>query len=128
MPCRGRQEPISFDEVSKKDYATFLTILAPLAPHTSDELWRQLGHKGSIHLQSWPDYDPALLVADTVQLPVQVNGKLRGTITIAPDAPEQEAVFAARQNDNVAKYLGDGEPRKTIYIAGKMLNFVVAGS
>jgi len=104
----------------------FTLLLAPLAPHLAEELWQGvLNKKGSVHLQAWPDYDEHLLQSTSVQVPVQVNGKVRGTVTLAPDASEQDAVFAARQEPNVAKHLGDTGPKKIIYLPGKMLNLVV---
>lgn len=103
----------------------YAVLLAPFAPHLAEELWMGvLKKKESVHLQPWPDYDPSLLVTNTVQLPVQVNGRLRAVIAMAHDAPQDAAVFAAHQDENVAKYLGDREPSKVIYIAGKMLNLV----
>jgi leucyl-tRNA synthetase len=105
----------------------FCKLLAPMAPHLAEELWQGvLGRKKSVHLEAWPEYDEALLKSATVQVPVQVNGKLRGTITLAPDASEQDAVFAARQETNIAKYLGNAAVRKTVYIPGRLLNFVIS--
>jgi leucyl-tRNA synthetase len=103
----------------------FLLLLAPLAPHLAEELWHQLGHKKSIHQESWPSFDPQLLVKEVIDLPVQVNGKVRATIAVSPSAPEDEAVFLAKQDDRVGKYLEGASIRKTIYIPGKLINFVV---
>jgi len=112
--------------ISKEDFETFLKILAPLAPHITEELWQSvLKHKKSIHLESWPKYDPALLIKNTVQVPVQVNGKVRGVVTLASDAKQDDAIFAARADANVAKYLDGAAVRKIIYLPGKMLNIVV---
>lgn len=97
----------------------FLLILAPFAPELAEQLFP------GVHQKSWPSYDESMLKTDTVELPVQVNGKLRGSISIAPDAAESDAVFAAKQDENVAKHLGDGAPEKVIYVPGRMLNFVV---
>lgn len=113
-------------EVGRSTIEEFLLILAPLAPHIAEELWRDvLGHKKSIHLERWPEHDPKLLMESVVQVPVQVNGKVRGVITIAPNTAEQDVVFAAKQDANVAKYLEDKEPVRTVYIPGKLLNLVV---
>lgn len=104
----------------------FLLLLAPLAPHLAEELWCEvLKKQDSVHLQSWPTYDPALLRSETVEIPVQVNGKMRGTILIALDASEQDVVFAAKQVDSIVRHIEGKESRKTIYIPGRLLNLVV---
>ena len=76
--------------IGREDFESFVKILAPLAPHISEELWHSLGHEDSIHLQPWPDFDGSLLVEDEYQMPVQVNGKLRDTIAVSSDATEDE--------------------------------------
>jgi leucyl-tRNA synthetase len=101
-------------------------LLAPFAPHIAEELWQhRLKKKRSVHLQQWPAYDEALLKTAVIQIAVQVNGKVRAVVPMAPEMSEQEAVFAARQDANVARYLEEATPRTTIYIPGKLLNFVV---
>jgi leucyl-tRNA synthetase len=106
--------------LTKAQRERFLSLLAPMAPLFAQELW------SGVHEAGWPAYDATLLTSDTVELPVQVNGKLRATITLAVDAGEVEAVFAARQNANVAKYLEGAAIRKTVYLNGKLLNLVVS--
>jgi leucyl-tRNA synthetase len=103
---------------------TFMQLLAPFAPHISEELWQQLGETGSIHISDWPSYDEKYLVQDTVTIAVQVNGKLRGEVEVAADAVEAIVVEAAKANERVAVYL-KGEPKKTIYVPGRLINFVV---
>jgi leucyl-tRNA synthetase len=112
--------------IAKEDFEMLLKILAPLAPHITEELWHQCGHTTSIHLESWPTYDPKLLVEEVVEIPVQVNGKVRGTIAVPPDIKEDDAVFAARQAENIAKYLEGVTVQKIIYIPGRLLNLVVS--
>lgn len=104
---------------------TLLQLLAPVAPHISEELWEQLGQDESIHISEWPKYDEKYLVQDEITVAIQVNGKLRGEIQVAPDAGEESVVSAAKSNDKVAPHLKDKEIRKTIYVAGKIVNFVV---
>ncbi|MFD6680429.1 leucine--tRNA ligase [Micromonospora parva] len=98
-------------------------MVAPFAPHLAEELWRKLGHDTSLTYADFPTADPALLVADTVTYPVQVNGKVRGRIEVAADAAE-EAVRAAAL-DAVAATLGGKEPRKVIVVKGRMVSVVV---
>ncbi len=105
----------------------FLLLLAPFAPHLAEELWHSsLKKKTSIHLESWPKYDPALLVRTTIELPVQVNGKVRGVISVSPDAKEDDVMFAARGSEAIARYLDGARLQKIIYIPGRMLNLVVS--
>lgn len=100
-------------------------LLAPFAPHMSEELWQTLGHEGSVHIDNWPVHDPKYLISDEVTLAVQVNGKLRATVTVSADADEATVVAAARENEKVASHLVDHEIKKTIYVPGKLVSFVI---
>ena len=102
-------------------------VLAPLVPHFAEELWHRLhgDGAGSVTQAEFPAADPALLVTDTVEVPVQVNGKLRGRVTIAVDADEETAVAAALAEPNVAAHVGDRELRKKLYVPGRMITLVV---
>jgi leucyl-tRNA synthetase len=104
---------------------TLLQLLAPFAPHISEELWQQLGHDESIHTSQWPAYAEKYLLQDTVIVVIQVNGKLRGEIQIAPDTSEAEVVKAAQALDKVAGYLAGQTIHKTVYVPGKLVNFVI---
>jgi len=106
----------------KGQWKAFLRLLAPFAPHITEELWERLGEPYSIHTAQWPQYDPAKLVEDTITLGVQVNGKLRGTIEISPTASQEEALAVARGNEAIAKWLGAGELGKVVYVPGKILS------
>jgi leucyl-tRNA synthetase len=103
---------------------TLIQILAPFAPHISEELWHQLGHQDSIHVSVWPDFDPSYLVKDKIKLIIQVNGKLRGEIEVAKDIAEAEAVEAAKAHPRVTQYLKQ-EIKRTVYVKHKLINFVV---
>lgn len=112
--------------LTSKQREHFLLLLAPLAPHLAEELWMTvLKKKKSVHLQSWPDYDAKLLVQDTVQMPVQINGKVREVITVPANIREDDAVFMARKSENVARYLDGATIRKVIFIPGRLLNLVL---
>lgn len=104
---------------------TLLQLLAPFAPHISEELWEQLGHDESIHMSEWPRHDEKYLVEDSVTLAIQVNGKLRGEVEVSKDAAEAEAVAAAQSVEKVAGYLEGQTIRKTIYVPSKLVNFVI---
>ncbi|MCG5461158.1 leucine--tRNA ligase [Micromonospora sp. MED01] len=97
-------------------------MVAPFAPHMAEELWRKLGHDTSLTYADFPTADPALLVADTVTYPVQVNGKVRGRVEVPADASEESVRAAAL--DAVAATLGGKEPRKVIVVKGRMVSVV----
>ena len=113
------------ESIAEDDYKSYLKLLAPFAPHIAEEIWHNLGNETSIHLETWPSYNPDLLIEATITMGVQINGKVRGEIQIAPDAKELEAIEAAMQDENVKKYLEGKEPKKIIYVAGRILNIVV---
>jgi len=100
-------------------------ILAPLAPHMAEEIWAQLGEKESVHLSVWPSFDAKLVKDDVVEVAIQVNGKLRGTMLTGIDASKEELEQAAKAVESVKKYLAAGEIIKTIVVQGKMVSFVV---
>jgi leucyl-tRNA synthetase len=105
---------------------TLLLLLAPVCPFITEELWARLGHTASIHAERWPDADLSLLVDEEVELVVQVNGKVRGRVTVPAGADQPAAEAAARSDANVAQHLGD-QVRKAIFVPDKLLNFVVDG-
>jgi leucyl-tRNA synthetase len=104
---------------------TLVQLVAPFAPHIAEELWQQLGQTSSVHISNWPIYDDKYLATDTIAVVVQINGKLRGQLTLPTDVDETEVVAAAHADEKIAAHLDGKEIRKTIYIPGKLLNFVV---
>ncbi len=106
--------------------ASLVLMLAPLAPHIAEELWERTGRPYSVHTQSWPACDADLAHEDEVTLVVQVNGKLRDRIQVASTMEEAAARELALASPHVQKYLGGRPPRKVIYVAGKLVNVVVA--
>jgi leucyl-tRNA synthetase len=111
--------------VWKQALTTLVQLLAPFAPHITEELWSQLGYQDSVHLSTWPTYDEKYLVQETVTIAVQVNGKLRGTVTAPSDSDEARATELAKADQKIAANLADKTVVKTIYVPGKLLNFVV---
>jgi leucyl-tRNA synthetase len=103
---------------------TLVVLLAPMAPHMAEELWSKLGHDTSVTFAPFPVADPALLVADTVEYPVQVNGKVRGRITVAADASADEVQALALADEKVQAALGGDTPKKVIVVPGRMVNIV----
>lgn len=114
--------------ISRSYYETFLKLLAPFAPHVTDELWSMMGNnktgKKSIHLAPWPTYDANKLQSNTFKIVVQINSKMRAVMTTTNDE-ELEVVAEALKLDEVTKRLGDIKPTKVIYVKGKLVNFVV---
>jgi leucyl-tRNA synthetase len=104
---------------------TLLLLLAPMAPHIAEELWQRLGHEQSLAYEVWPEADPEYLKQDTLKIPVQVNGKMRGQIEIDRDAEEQEVLELARRDANVGRYLQGKDLKRAIYVRGRIVNFVV---
>ena len=102
----------------------FLKLLAPLAAHLAEELWQQQGHSESIAFEAWPEADESLLVDDQIEIVVQVKGKVRGRIQVAADADQDAVHAAAMQEENVQRHVGDAEPRKVIFVPGRLLNIV----
>ncbi|MCU0678566.1 MAG: class I tRNA ligase family protein [Candidatus Pacebacteria bacterium] len=111
--------------LSHASYELFVRTLAPFAPHLTEEIWHELGHTNSIHLETYPTGDKNLALDTSVVIGVQVNGKLRGDITVAPDATESEALTLAKADTNISNKIAEGEVVKVIYVPGKILNIVV---
>jgi len=108
------------------EFAEKLTLLlSPFAPHIAEEVWSLLGHTESIAYAPWPEADPSLLVSDTLEIPVQVNGKMRGRVTVPADADQDAVIAIAREDDNVRRHLEGQNVRRAIYVQGRILNFVV---
>jgi leucyl-tRNA synthetase len=108
------------------DAVRALTLLvSPFAPHLGEEIWNRMGHAESLAYEPWPDFDPALVKDDIVKIAVQVNGRLRGTITIPMDAGEDAAREAALGEDRVRAHVEGKTVKKFIYVKGKIANFIV---
>ena len=110
-----------------KDAAAKLTqLIAPFAPHMAEEIWReQIGNQASIHISDWPTWDDKYLQNDEMTIAVQVNGKLRGEVIVAIDAPQNEIEKSALAHENVTKFVADRTPAKVIYVPSKIVNIVV---
>ena len=103
----------------------FLVLLSPFAPHLAEELWQALGHQETIARQRWPDYDAALIQEDTIEVPVQVNGKLRAVVQVAAGSDNDVLEAAARANPKIADLLAGKTVVKRIVVPGRLVNFVV---
>lgn len=103
---------------------SLVMLMAPFAPHAAEQMWHDLGHDDSVHRGHWPVWNDKYLVNDTITIAVQVNGKLRGTVEV-PAGLDKDAIIAAASTDEKIKAHLQGEPKKTIYVPGKLVNFVV---
>jgi leucyl-tRNA synthetase len=93
----------------------------------AEELWQRLGHGESLAYAAWPAADPAHLRADVIEIPVQVNGKVRGKIQVPAEAGESEVIDIARADQNVGRHLDGQTVKRAIYVRGRIVNFVVGG-
>lgn len=111
--------------ISKDSYHSFLRILAPFAPHLTEELWTESGANSSIHIANWPVFNPELAQDDVVTIGVQINGKMRGEITISPTASEAEAMAAVNANESLLTKIDGATINKIIYVPGRILNLII---
>lgn len=112
------------ETVAREVASVFVRLLAPYAPHLAEELWACLGFKAFAADAKWPGFDASLLAGAPVVLPVQVNGRLRGQVEVAADAPQADAEAAARVLPNVARHTRKSVHR-VVYVPGRVINFIV---
>ncbi|MCL2852680.1 MAG: leucine--tRNA ligase [Defluviitaleaceae bacterium] len=111
--------------VDRKVFEDMITMLSPFAPHISEELWQRTGHAGSVFAGAWPTYDEAKLAQDSVEIALQINGKVRDTLDISVDNPKEDVLAQAREK--LAAKLEGVSILKEVYVPGKIVNFVVKG-
>jgi len=121
---RAREAGLAGSEAYAEAADTLLVLLAPVAPHVSEELWERRGHAYSVHQQPWPEADASLAVSDTIELPVQVDGKLRDRLVVMADTPAEEIERMALASVHVQRYLAGHPPRRVIHVPGKLVNVV----
>lgn len=113
------------EKITKDNYLLLIKILSPFAPHITEEIWSELGKKESIFESDWPEYDEQLANDSEITLVVQVNGKVRDNLVVSPDISEDDAKKIALESDVVKKWLDGKEPKKVIYVKGKLVSVVV---
>ena len=114
------------EDTIPQEYAEgFVKLLSPVAPHISEEIWCRLGHNDTITYEAWPTYDEAKLVEDTVEIPVQINGKVRATVEIPVESTEEEVKNIVHENANIQTQLEGKNVVKEIYVKNKIYNIVV---
>lgn len=112
-------------KITKADFKTYLILLNPVAPHITEELWEIMGFEGMLNESTWPKYEQEKIKDDVIEMPVQVNGKVRGTIVLNADDGQDQAREKAKENQNIMKYLAGKTIVKEIFVKGKIYNIVV---
>jgi leucyl-tRNA synthetase len=104
---------------------TLIVLLAPFAPHLTEELWDTIGNRAGISRQAWPEFDPALVASAEWTIPLQVNGKLRSKIVVSAGSTKEQIILMAQEDPKLADWLQGKTPRKVIYVEQKLVNFVL---
>lgn len=112
-------------KITAADFKTFLILLNPVAPHITEELWQICGFEGMLHESKWPVYDEEKTIEEQIEMPIQINGKVRGTIMVPVDSTEDMIKEKIRENENLMRYLEGKQIVKEIFVKGKIYNIVV---
>lgn len=113
------------EKIPMKYFETFIILISPFAPHITEEIWQNLGRKKSIHITNWPEYDSKSIIDKRIELVIQINGKLRDKIMVPSDISEVEAKKIALGSEKIQKWLEGKEPRKVIFVKGKLVSVVI---
>ena len=111
-------------EIPKQAVNTFVLLLSPFAPHIAEELWEKLGHAGTIAYEPWPTFDAKIAQKSTVNVAIQVNGKIRDKVDFPADISKEKLEKEALQLDNVQKFLDGKKPKKVIVVPGRLVNIL----
>jgi leucyl-tRNA synthetase len=122
---KQQNEPVARTAAYRRTLETMMQLLAPMAPHITEELWHLTGHTGSIHMTEWPTYDEALTKDETFTLVLQVNGKVRERVEVPTTITEKEVRELALTNPRIASFIGESTIQKVIYVPGRLVNIVV---
>ncbi len=118
------EEPITHSAGWRFALESLTQLLAPIAPHITEEVWSDLGHESSVHITDWPSWDEKLVTEEVITLAVQVNGKVRSEIVVPTDISEEDATNAAKEDEKVAAYLEGKKIKKAIYVPGRLVSLV----
>ncbi len=121
---KRKETPVARTAAWREATETLVLLMAPSTPYVAEELWERLGKPYSVHQQAWPSFDPALTREETVEVVVQVNGKVRDRLSVPADLPEERARELALASERVQDALGGKEPAKVIYVPGRLVNVV----
>jgi leucyl-tRNA synthetase len=117
-------EAMKVGKINRAEFKTLLLLLNPVSPHVTEEMWVENGYEGYLHQSSWPSYEEAKTVDAMIKMAVQINGKVRGTITIPKDADKDAAKAAAMAEDNIVAHLEGKNIVKEIFVPGRIFNIV----
>ncbi len=104
---------------------SLIQLIAPFAPHIAEELWHDLKHQDSIHIDNWPQWEEKYLISDIIKIVVQINGKLRSSVELSAESSKDEIIEAARQDSKIAALIGENQIKKSVYVPGRLVNFVI---
>ena len=114
------------EHISRNDYIVFIRMLSVLAPHMTEEIYHSYYlERGSIHHSNWPDYDTELCIDTMMTIALQINAKLRATIDLPATSPEEEVILAVKASAEYQKWVGNTEPKKIIYVPGKIVSVIL---
>lgn len=116
---------IGKNETWKFALESILQVLSPFAPHITEELWHEIGHSDTIHVDHWPKWEEKYLAVDKMTIVVQVNGKVRAKLEVSTDSSEADIKEQALDNENVKTHIGDKKPSKVIYVPGRLVSVVI---
>ncbi|MEI6316842.1 MAG: class I tRNA ligase family protein, partial [bacterium] len=123
MICMNEMEKAEI--VTADDFKKFIQILAPFAPYVAEDLWHEFGEKKSVNISTWPKFDEKKIVAEIVNIAIQVNGKLRGIITTKIDSTQNEIEELVKKDEKIMSFFEGRNPQKIIYVPNRLMNFVV---
>jgi len=112
-------------KINRAEFKSLLILLNPVSPHVTEEMWVENGYEGYLHQSSWPTYEESKTVDAVIEMAVQINGKVRGTITIPKDADKEVAKAAAMAEENIVSHLEGKNIVKEIFVPGRIFNLVV---
>jgi len=122
---KQKDQPVADTSSWREAIETLVLLMAPATPYVAEGMWEMLGMGYSVHQQAWPSFDPELARNETVEIAVQVNGKVRDKLVLAPDATQDDAMSAALMSERVNEHVGGREPARVIYVPGRLLNIIV---
>jgi leucyl-tRNA synthetase len=122
---KAPKDATGWDAVAAEGFSILLRLLAPITPHISHALWSELGYTGDIFTAAWPEPLAAALEQDEIELVLQVNGKLRGSVRVAAGATKADIEAAALANEAAQKYMEGKAPKKVVVVPGRLINIVV---
>jgi leucyl-tRNA synthetase len=119
------EEPITHSAGWRFALETLTQLLAPFAPHITEEVWQNLGHESSVHISTWPQWDEKLVAEEVITIAIQVNGRVRSEIVVETDISEEEAIAAAKADEKILSHIEGKTIKKAIYVPGRLVSLVV---